>query len=438
MKRGEQQGFSIERAEEQNDRSKEKRDRGKLSWKQRRFLALLGVPAFGVSLAYTVVTTYLPHLLEQLSGPAVTGVIIGGEGIFALFVPIIVGVWSDSLRTRIGGRLPFMLAGAALAVLALLAMPFGSGSLVVIGVALVAFFVAYFAYYAPYYALFPDLVPEEMRGRSQGAQGGLRSAGMLLGLVGGGLLLALWQPLPFLVGAVAIAGVTAFFFFGARDRLGGEESARSGEANWKADWEFVRDNRNIRFFIVSNSMWEAGIGALRVFIVLYFTRGLGLSLTEVSGALALVGVAALPAAPLSGVLADRYGHRLVMLVALLFFGFGLLVPLFTTNTYFIAGILPVAFAAVILITLPYSVLMGFLPQDTHHGAGAALFNFSRGGGIVFGAMLAGVAVELFRGVDFLAFGQTNGYAAIFLVASAFILASTPFLLKMDIEGRHEA
>ena len=63
-------------------------------------------------------------------------------------------------------------------------------------------------------------------------------------------------------------------------------------------------------------MWEAGLGALRAFVVLYFTRGLGLSLREVSGALALVGVAALVAAPLAGKLADRFGHRPVMLAAL--------------------------------------------------------------------------------------------------------------------------
>ena len=410
---------------------------GKLSWKERRFLALLGLPAFSISLAYTVVTTYLPVLLERLSGPAVTGILIGVEGIFALFVPIIVGEWSDSLRTRIGGRMPFIVAGAALAAGALIAMPFGRGMLAVVAIALAVFFIAYFVYYSPYYALFPDLVPREEHGRSQGVQGGFRSAGMLLSLVGGGVLLELWEPLPFLTGAIAIAGVTIFFFFGVRDLLGQGEDGSSTQTNWKAVWELIRDSRDIRFFIVGNSMWEAGIGALRAFVVLYFTKGLSLSLSGVSGALALVGVAAIPAALLSGKLADRFGHRPVMLIALWFFGLGLLPTLFTTNHYFLAGILPVAFAAVVLITLPYSVLMGFLPEEQQHGAGAALFSFSRGGGIVLGAMLAGIAAELLRGVNFLTFGQTQGYAAIFLVASAFLLASSPLLFKMDIEGRGE-
>ncbi len=78
-------------------------DDNKLNWKQRRFLTLLGVPAFGIALAYTVATTYLPQIIRRFSGPALTGVLFGGEGIFALSGPILVGQYSDSLRTHIRG-----------------------------------------------------------------------------------------------------------------------------------------------------------------------------------------------------------------------------------------------------------------------------------------------------------------------------------------------
>jgi maltose/moltooligosaccharide transporter len=157
----------------------------RLSRAQLRLLAILGLPAFGVAFAYTVVGTYLPVLLADLSGPAVTGILIGGEGVVALIVPLLVGGWSDSARSGIGRRLPFVLAGAVLMVLALLGMPLGAGSLLWIAISLAVFFFGYFGYYTPYYALFPDLVPPAVRGRSQGIQGGFRSAGLLLALVGG-------------------------------------------------------------------------------------------------------------------------------------------------------------------------------------------------------------------------------------------------------------
>ena len=93
-------------------------------------------------------TTYLPLIIHRLSGPAVTGAMIGAKG--ALALPVLVGRWSDSLRTRLGGRLPFVLAGAALAVTGLLLMPALAGTLAGIAAALGLFFVGYFVYYSPY------------------------------------------------------------------------------------------------------------------------------------------------------------------------------------------------------------------------------------------------------------------------------------------------
>ena len=76
----------------------------RLSRAQLWFLVILGFPAFGVAFAYTVVGTYLPVLLAELSGPAVTGLLIGGEGVVALIVPVVVGGWSDATRSGIGRR----------------------------------------------------------------------------------------------------------------------------------------------------------------------------------------------------------------------------------------------------------------------------------------------------------------------------------------------
>ncbi|MDQ3627607.1 MAG: MFS transporter [Actinomycetota bacterium] len=149
-----------------------------LDWAQRRFLLVLALPAFGLSLAYTLTTTYVPVLLEALSGPVVTGAMVGGEGLLAIFLPLLIGSWSDRLNVR----LPFLLVGALLAVAALVLLPIRPGSLAWVGICLGFFFVAYFVYSVPYYALYPDLVPREMMGRSQGVQGTFRAAALLLAL----------------------------------------------------------------------------------------------------------------------------------------------------------------------------------------------------------------------------------------------------------------
>ncbi|HXT42650.1 MAG TPA: MFS transporter [Pseudonocardiaceae bacterium] len=405
----------------------------RLSGAQLWFLAILGLPAFGVAFAYTVVGTYLPVLLAELSGPAVTGLLIGGEGVVALIVPIAVGGWSDATRSGIGRRLPFILGGAVLMVLALLGMPLGAGSLPLIAASLAVFFLGYFAYYTPYYALFPDLVPPAVHGRSQGIQGGFRSAGLLLALVGGGFLLSLWRPLPFTIGAVAVAAMTVGLFLGLRGRVGPEAGTehRSSRNGLRTDLGLVRGNQAIRYWIAADALWEGAVDALKTFVVLYFTRGLGMSLRATATSLALVGLAAVVAAPVAGKLADRFGPRRVMQVAVWFFALGLIPTLVTTNTTFLIVIVPVAFAAVVLMTLPYTLLMRLLPEREAHGAGASIFGFAKGIGVLIGPLLAGLAITMLGRVPVGTFQATKGYAGAFGVAMILLVASIPLLGRIE-------
>ncbi|PRX43635.1 Na+/melibiose symporter-like transporter [Prauserella shujinwangii] len=396
-----------------------------LTWPQRRFLLLLALPAFGIAFAYTVVTTYGPVLLGRFAGPSTIGILIGSEGVLALVIPLLVGGWSDRLRTRVGGRLPFVLAAAVVAAVALVLLPLAGGSPYLVVPALLLFFAAYFTYYAPYYALYPDLVPEGMEGRSQGFQGGLRAAGLLLALAGGGVLLALWRPLPFVLAAAVLLLLPASLVAAVRGRSTDVADGERGNGA-AAALAILRADRRIRNWAVANACWEAALGALRTFVVLYFTAGLGFSLSGTSGALALVGVAAVVAAPLAGKLGDRYGVRRVMIAAALLFAVGVTPAVVTTDTTFVAAILPVAFAAVVLLTLPYSQLMSLLPERTRHGVGAGLFGFSRGVGLLAGPLLAGQAIDALRGVPVLSFAATEGYSAIFAVAAVFLLAGVWF------------
>ena len=132
-----------------------------------RFLLLLGLPALALSVAITVVSAYAPPLVAELSSPAVAGLIIGAEGVFALMVPIAVGSRSDRTRSRWGSRLPYLVAGGGLAAVALALIPF-AGSLPVIALGLCAFYLGYFAYYAPYRAMYPDCVDPRFTGRALG------------------------------------------------------------------------------------------------------------------------------------------------------------------------------------------------------------------------------------------------------------------------------
>ncbi len=386
------------------------------------FLVLLGLPAFGLALASTVVSTYLPVLIERRSGPGIAGLLIGGEGAFALLVPSLVGAWSDRIETRFGPRVPFVLAGAVLAALALVAMPI-VGSLLGIALALIVFYAGYFSYYTSYRSLYPDVVPARMRGRAVGVQGTWRSAGLGAGMAGGGVLLGLWQPLPFVVAAAALPALTLAL---VRARTTLFDVPGGADENLTAALSLLRDRAEMRWMFAANSLWEFTVAALKTFVVLFLTVGLGRSLGFASIVLATVAGAALVAAPLSGWASDRFGDRRVIEIAAWVFGIGLLTPLVTVSPWAFPLIFLTAFAAVVLITLPYSLLMGLM-HDDEHGTATGVFAASRGVGVLLGPLAAGGAIEASGAL----FESTEGYTALFVVSSAGILASIPALRRLS-------
>lgn len=410
----------------------------RLDWRQRRFLALLGLPSFGLALSSTMVTTYLPVFIQELSGPVMTGVLIGAEGMVALVLPPMVGAWSDSLGTRIGGRLPFLLIAAPLAVIALILMPL-VGSLVALAILLLAFYASYFTYYAPYRALFPDLVPDRVRGRSQSAPKTWRELGLVSALVGGGILLAAWRPLPFLLAALIVLLATALFvrrFAGesAPGAGGGGTDNRKESEDRKASSpgevygnarELLRD-RTLRRLLTANALWELTLGAIKAFVVLFFVVGLERSTSFASGVLALAAAAIIGAALIGGTLADRIGHVRLIRGSAAVYGAALLIPLISQSPWVIATVPFGAFAGGIVMTLSFSLVMGVMPKQ-RHGIVSGVFELSRGAGTLLGPLIAGIAIAASQPL----LSSTEGYAAMWAVASAATLATIPLLGRLD-------
>lgn len=72
--------------------------------------------------------------------------------------------------------------------------------------------------------------------------------------------------------------------------------------------------------------------------------------------------------------------------------------------------------------------------EGEHGALSGLYSTSRGIGIMLGPLLGGAAVELLRGP----LADTDGYAAMWLVASAALLASIPLIRRLRRDERTRA
>jgi MFS family permease len=394
---------------------------------EKHVLALLGLPTFGLALAITAVTTYVPLLARQFTGSTVViGVVIGAEGAVALIVPVVAGAWSDQLRTRIGGRLPFLVAGAPVLGAAVALMAF-VGTLGLLAASVAVFFIAYYAAYEPYRALYPDLLEAEVAGRGQSTQALFRGGGTGIALIGGGLLFGLSPKLPFLIfAALAFAALLAFTARALRSGAMSdqeEHEARTARQTATRIAELLRQRPALRAFLIANALWELSLAALKTFVMLFLREGVKLSITQAVGVVAIVVVLVLVAAPISGKLGDRFGKTRVAALSIWPFGLGLLIPLFTQTPYLVLPILPlVAFGGGMILTLPYAILMPLMPEE-EHGLVTGFYSFSRGVGILLGPLLAGAAITWMRPL----LTSTHGYAAMWLVCGLSMLASAAFM-----------
>ena len=394
---------------------------------------LLAVPAFALALATTTVTSYMPVLAKNFtSSSTVVGVVVGGEGFLALWLPLAAGSWSDQLRTRFGGRLPFLFAATPVIVAALVTMGFVA-SVPAMAAVILVFFIGYLLAYEPYRALYPDVVPDGEAARSQGGRGAAQGLGTGLALVGGGLLFAAAEPAPFVAAALIVpVAVAVFARYLIRSRLpaqsyGARRSVRESAADLV---RLLRAHPALRHFLVANALWELSLAALKTFVVLYITVAVGFSVSGSSAVLAAAIVFVMLAALATGKVGDRYGKLRLMKYALPVYGLGLLLPFLTQSPLALAPTIPIlAFGGGLVMALPYAILMPLMPEDAH-GALTGLYSLSRGLGTMLGPLLAGIAISLWRGGS----STGQGYPAMWLVSSAAVLVSIVFLRKLERSG----
>jgi MFS family permease len=387
----------------------------------RPLLALLGLPTLGLAFAISVVTTYGPVVLSGLThSTTAVGALIGGEGAFALVVPLLAGAISDRLHASSAKRrVPFVVAGAPLVAAALAALPF-SPSVGFAAVVLAGFFVGYYLYYPPYRALYADLLPRSFYARAQASQAILRGAGLGVALLAGGLLLSAWRPLPFLLGTAIVAGTAAALV--PVVRLENECPNPPLPYRGRSVRTLLR-SRELRSFAVANALWEFSFTGLKSFVVLYVVRGLGRTPSLASAVIAVVAVAYVAGAPLAGWLADRHGTVRVLRVACALYGGGLVAGVVPhTLTPMLIGLPLVALAGAVVMTLPQALAFSVAPAGSE-GAAAGLQDFSRGVGVVLGPIAVGAAVDAFRAT----LASTHGYAAMWPVIGVPVLLSLAFL-----------
>jgi len=385
-------------------------------------MSVLTVPTIGLSVCLSLVATYLPLLLSRYTSSAtLIGVAIGGEGLFALAIPLVVGSLSDRMWTRWGRRRPFMIVGAPIMAAAIFLAPFQPGYVPIAATTFV-FFAAYHFYSAPYQALIPDLAPLYQQGRVQGFQTMMRGAGMFLGMVIAGFLFETWEPLPFVLAAFLMVGVTYVAVSSIEESpfCADARPAPGGLRSTLADiWQTSRREKTIMRLLSANFLWESTIQGIRPFIMLYFLYVLGTNTRTGALLLGLVGVVYIVAGMSGGFLADRFGRERILWTGLWIYLVGCSIGFFVRDLHLSLVLLPIfGLGGSLVLTLPYAVMMPLMPRD-RIGQFTGLFSVSRGAATVVAPVVFGAVIDAATAV----LGQVDGYAMIWPLAAVAVLMS---------------
>jgi MFS family permease len=399
----------------------------------------------------TLIAALLPVLLAPHAPSTFwIGAVIASEGVFAIALPYLAGAMSDSLPHRYGGVFGrrgrmLVLAAPAMAVgLVLIAALDGFWPLA--GAAVLYFF-ALHLYSGPLRALLTDATPEEKWGSIQGVMGATHIAGVAFGLVGGGLLYSWWEPLPFLVAAVLVIGLTVATLLAARsvgetgdsarpdgdeepedagagDGGGngdeGEEGGEQGEYDLEHEgefWQHLVRRPATRWFLVGNILWNAGVEGIRPYLFLFATVALGITVGTAS--LAMIGflVAAGLGSVVVGRFGDRFGRPRVLILGALVAGVAMIPGLFVRDLVTLIAILvPAGFGAAALISLPYAVFED-LVDDDDVGRSTGAFYMSVGVARILAPLLVGAAIDLAGSW----MPETEGYPIMWPVAGVLVL-----------------
>jgi MFS family permease len=353
--------------------------------------------------------------------------VLAAEGAFALTLPLVIGPWSDTFKTPMGRRRPFMFAalwpiGFCLAILAF--MP----NIWTMTLIVLAFFFAYYVYEPPYRGLYPDVLHESMYGRSQGVQHVLRGTALGIALVGGGFLFKVWDPAPFLLASLATTAACGAVILLVREPEGeGSRVFRGVRSYVRTSWTVFFQVPEVRRFLFANAAWEGTFAAMRTFVVLYITKGLGEPLSTSSAVLATVAVGYVIAALGSWQLGNRYGLARVILVASVVYGTGLLAAGLATewHSWYFGFILPVAIAGGTVMTLSWALLFKLMPAQ-HRGAISGLATTTKGLGLLIGPLVAGVMIDVMKPY----LSATDGYEMLWPVCAVPVLAAIPLVASL--------
>lgn len=304
-------------------------------------LAFMSICAF-----WQMYDNVIPLILKntfELNAKA-TGAIMGIDNILALFMLPLFGALSDKTKTKIGRRMPYIVAGTLVAAIGMLILPIADKTVnfVLFIMALGIVLIAMATYRSPAVALMPDVTPKPLRSKGNAVIN-------LMGAIGGALVLGLtpmlvskgnhpdYFPLFLTISLFMLISVALLFFIVNEPKsvaIMREQSAAAGidetDGNLSSDTSAPAKKMDHKVFmsfiliLLSIFLWFMGYNAVTSTFTRYAEEIWRIKVGDASLVLLVANIAAIISYIPVGFLATRFGRKKTILggIVMLAFAFG--------------------------------------------------------------------------------------------------------------------
>lgn len=394
---------------------------------------LIGFGFFGISLIWSVYNVYVPIFLhDRFELPAsVIGIVMTLDNIAALIIQPVIGVWSDRTRTRLGRRMPYVLAGAPIAALCFALVPFAQ-ALPLFMASIMGMLLAMALFRTPVIALMPDVTPSPLRSQANGVINLMGGLGGLIAFFISGTLYKQNPANPFLLGALLLVGSSALLLLFVREPKAPAETAER-ESPFKDIGQLFSSRDKSGLAILSAILfWFLAYAALETFFSLYARSHLSIAETESPVQLGLLSVVFVLFAVPAGLIGGRAGRRvtistgIVIFVIMLSLAFvlpaeTLATPLLSLGKVYVVSLLlmvcGLGWALININSLPMVV---DLTDESKVGTYTGLYYLFSTFAAIAGPIVNGFIIQL----------TGNNYNIIMLIAPAFLLVALGLMLSV--------
>lgn len=360
------------------------------------------------------------------------GYILGAGSLAVMVAGPLLGVVSDRTRTRLGRRVPFILAGTGMGVLSLFVMAYADS----IPLLMVGWILAQLGWGQVLQALSAsqaDRLPESQRGKVSGLVGFATQIGPVIGVIAAGSLMSS-NLLLFLVPGVAGVVFCLLFVLFAR-----EKSSKSMVFEDRLSLRLIaskylynpRQYKDFSWNWLARFLFYFGLTLNTTFTAFFMASRLGVSLQEVAGVIAGIsgiGILATTAGAIGGgFLSDKVRMRKpIVLGAALTFAVGIVVMAFAHDlTIIIIGSVLTSIGIGGFSAVDQALLLDVLPEKkTNAGRFLGITGFA--------TSIPQAAAPLIAPL-FLAIGATateKNYTLLYLVAAGITLIGGLTVLKI--------